>query len=578
VSNDFVPDFELSVLASNFVVDDDADANSDDESKPSSSSLAAAAVVPAAAAPAAASSGAVAAAAAAASAAPSAAAATNAALASGSGASGAGKAAVAAGSSSLRDVPDLVRTFVEWWFAQFRQKRTHEIHAVYELHFGKLTERFFKASPWPTAETIAPLVEHDALFLVLYNTLWFKHLAAKLPVSLDARADAHLNTLALFDFVLAAKQPADIDADLPLPWVWYIVDSFVQQVADLAHLRAAVDVSAELPDAKLADVHAAIDCLERLVAKSSVVQCLAEERVVGFGAQPLVYALGYFAIVGAARLRCALGDYAGALRTAAPINSAKKGLYSRVIACHASLFHTLAFAHLMQRQHAECVRVASALLVLMHRTKQFNFRAPTSGVQLTPDALYALLALASALFSSVLDDAVRVAVRERFIDQMARVTRGRADAFEELFMLASVRHLPAPGTAAPAKRAAAAAPLHSAECARAIAAARRAADHAAAVRASQMLGTVMPQLRSILRLYSTIDVSKLAKLLQLDSAACRQLLAEYAKHVAPSDISFRLDGDMLQVIEPPRVAKEKPSEVFARQARKLDALNAQSSK
>ncbi len=494
------------------------------------------------------------------------------------------KASVAAGSSnssnssSLRDVPDLVRTFVEWWFAQFRQKRTHEIHAVYELHFGKLTERFFKASPWPTAETIAPLVEHDALFLVLYNTLWFKHLAAKLPVSLDARADAHLNTLALFDVVLAAKQPADIDADLPLPWVWHIVDSFVQQVADLAHLRAAVDVSAELPDAKLADVHAAIDCLERLVAKSSVVQCLAEERVVGFGAQPLVYALGYFAIVGAARLRCALGDYAGALRTAAPINSAKKGLYSRVIACHASLFHTLAFAHLMQRQHAECVRVASALLVLMHRTKQFNFRAPTSGVQLTPDALYALLALASALFSSVLDDSVRVAVRERFIDQMARVTRGRADAFEELFTLASVRHLPAPGTAAPAKRAAGAAPLHSAECARAIAAARRAADHAAAVRASQMLSTVMPQLRSILRLYSTIDVSKLAKLLQLDNAACRQLLAEYAKHVAPSDISFRLDGDMLQVIEPPRVAKEKPSEVFARQVRKLDALNAQSSK
>ena len=48
----------------------------------------------------------------------------------------------------------------------------------------KLTERFFKNTPWPEAETIAPQVGNDAVFLILYKELYYRHIYAKVSVSI----------------------------------------------------------------------------------------------------------------------------------------------------------------------------------------------------------------------------------------------------------------------------------------------------------------------------------------------------------------------------------------------------------
>jgi translation initiation factor 3 subunit L len=447
---------------------------------------------------------------------------------------------------------------------------------------SQLTDRYYKASAWPTAESIAGLVENDGLFLLLYQTLWFKHLFSKLPVSLEARTDAWQNSVAFFDYLLEVKDARDVEAELPLAWVWYIVDAFVNQVQDMAYLRSAIDVSPDVPD-RVCDVNVAIGYLERLIDKSTIVQCLKEDRKVGFGQHSLYYTLGYFSIIGLARLRCSLGDYEGTLRVAAPIDVSKKGLYSRAIAAYVALFHSLALAHLMQRQHVACVTVASTMLHFVSRTKQYHQRSYIYHNMIqTSDRLYALLALCSALYSSPLDDQLRNAVRDRFGENMARVTRGNTDAFEELFLKACVRLLP-DGALAPAAPPAAAAgagaekrSASSAECARVINSARRAADKAAAVRASKLILTAMPQLRSILRLYSTISVSKLAGLLEVDNGTCRQQLDAYLREspAAGSDVSFRLEGDMLHVIDAAQATSRKtPGEIFARQIRKLDDLS-----
>jgi translation initiation factor 3 subunit L len=42
-----------------------------------------------------------------------------------------------------------------------------------------LTEEYFKSSPWPDAEEIAPVVQEDQLFLILYKELYYRHIYAR---------------------------------------------------------------------------------------------------------------------------------------------------------------------------------------------------------------------------------------------------------------------------------------------------------------------------------------------------------------------------------------------------------------
>uniref|UniRef100_A0A672MVQ9 Eukaryotic translation initiation factor 3, subunit 6 interacting protein n=1 Tax=Sinocyclocheilus grahami TaxID=75366 RepID=A0A672MVQ9_SINGR len=63
------------------------------------------------------------------------------------------------------------------------EQKIYEIQDVYENSWNKLTDRFFKTSPWPEAEAIASLVGNDAVFLILYKELYYRHIYAKVSVS-----------------------------------------------------------------------------------------------------------------------------------------------------------------------------------------------------------------------------------------------------------------------------------------------------------------------------------------------------------------------------------------------------------
>ncbi len=40
---------------------------------------------------------------------------------------------------------------------------------MYEVSFLKLSERYYKASPWPAVELIADVVDQDHVFCLLYK-------------------------------------------------------------------------------------------------------------------------------------------------------------------------------------------------------------------------------------------------------------------------------------------------------------------------------------------------------------------------------------------------------------------------
>ena len=58
-----------------------------------------------------------------------------------------------------------------------RERNILQIGTMYDKTFVTLTERFYKNVPWPPVELLAPLVDHDHVFCMLYKVslrIWLK--------------------------------------------------------------------------------------------------------------------------------------------------------------------------------------------------------------------------------------------------------------------------------------------------------------------------------------------------------------------------------------------------------------------
>ena len=60
----------------------------------------------------------------------------------------------------LEQVPDSVKKFIVQLHQGLSSSNASVVGTLYERTFGQLTNEYFKAEEWPTAEVIAPLV-HD---------------------------------------------------------------------------------------------------------------------------------------------------------------------------------------------------------------------------------------------------------------------------------------------------------------------------------------------------------------------------------------------------------------------------------
>jgi len=59
------------------------------------------------------------------------------------------------------------------------------------LRFNRLTEKFYQKAPWPDAESIAPIVNNDPHFLILYRELYYRHIYARLTPTIEHRFGAY---------------------------------------------------------------------------------------------------------------------------------------------------------------------------------------------------------------------------------------------------------------------------------------------------------------------------------------------------------------------------------------------------
>jgi len=485
---------------------------------------------------------------------------------------------------SRYDLPDVIRSFIVYFQKNVRDRNVYEVHSIYENSFNKLTDRYYKNSPWPPADAIAPLVDSDQQFLLLYKELYYRHIYSKLQPTLEQRIESWSNYCDIFNLLLEGDSPVALE--LPNQWLWDMIDEFIYQFQAFCQFRSRVKSKTEeelklLKDARDANVwsvHKVLYYLHAFVEKSAVREQLRGEASESpFASSQLYRMLGYFSLVGLTRMHCLLADYHLALQTVQDIDLSKKGLFTRVTACHISIFYYVGWAYLMTKRYTDAIKTFSSILFYIGRTKQYHTRSyQYEQILKKAEQMYALLAIAVSLSpQQQTDDNLLATLRDKFSDRLARMQSNNVDvsAYEELFSFACPKFVsPSPPTYDDLP-------------------ANYNPQEAYRLQLKLFLNTVeqqkmLPTIRSFLKLYTTIGITKLAALLEVEEATFLEHM-QCLKHkthalawtggaplsgewASSADVDFYVDNGMAHVAD--ITISRKHSDYFVKQIIKLEEI------
>uniref|UniRef100_A0A8C3AVS8 Eukaryotic translation initiation factor 3 subunit L n=1 Tax=Cyclopterus lumpus TaxID=8103 RepID=A0A8C3AVS8_CYCLU len=447
------------------------------------------------------------------------------------------------------------------------EQKIYEIQDVYENSWNKLTDRFFKNSPWPEAEAIAALVGADAVFIILYKELYYRHIYAKVSVS-------HFKS---YENICLNSVNTDIFISLfPLQF-----QSFSQYRCKTAK-KSEEEIEFLRNNPKIWNVHSVLNVLHSLVDKSNINRQLEiytsggdPESVAGeYGRHSLYKMLGYFSLVGLLRLHSLLGDYYQAIKVLENIELNKKSMYSRVPECQITTYYYVGFAYLMMRRYQDAIRVFANILLYIQRTRNM-FQRSTYKYEMVNkqnEQMHGLLAIALTMYPMRIDESIHTQLREKYGDKMLRMQKGDLQVFEELYSFACPKFLSpvVPNYDNPN--------YHKEPFQQQL------KVFAEEVQQQAQLSTI----RSFLKLYTTMPVAKLAGFLDMTEQEFRiQLLvfkhkmknlvwtsgvsALDGEFQSASEVDFYIDKDMIHIADT-KVAR-RYGDFFIRQIHKFEELN-----
>uniref|UniRef100_UPI00358F99DF eukaryotic translation initiation factor 3 subunit L n=1 Tax=Myxine glutinosa TaxID=7769 RepID=UPI00358F99DF len=374
-------------------------------------------------------------------------------------------------------VPDVIKEFVQFFHCTMRElmeqkvneiqdgkvtadvieQKRYDIQNLYENNWNKLTERFFRNSSWPDAEVIAQLVQNDPVFLILYKELYYRHIYAKVSggPSLEQRFESYYNYCNLFNYILNADGPVPLE--LPNQWLWDIIDEFIYQFQSFSQYRCKLaqktddEINFLRTNPKIWNVHSVLNVLHSLVEKSNINRQLEvytsggdTEEVAGeYGRHSLYKMLGYFSLVGLLRLHSLLGDYFQAIKVLENIELNKKSMHSRVPECHITTYYYVGFAYLMMRRYQDAIRIFANVLLYIQRARGLFQRSSYKFemVNKQNEQVFGLLALSLALYPMRVDESIHTQLREKLGDKLLRLQKGDLPLFEEMFTYACPKFL-----------------------------------------------------------------------------------------------------------------------------------------
>jgi len=496
-------------------------------------------------------------------------------------------------SQGITVIPEVIRNFLTYFQQVIADRNVAQIQECYENGFPKLTERFFKTDPWPETEVITKYVgQHDPFFLILYKELYFRHIYARVAhaPTFEHRYESYYNYCSLFNFILNNDGP--INRELPNQWLWDIIDEFIYQFQSFSLFRSNLsklesnDISHIRTHPTIWNVHSVLNVLHSLVEKSHINTQLEvfaaggePETVAGeFGMHSLYKMLGYFSLIGLCRLHSLLGDFYQAIHILENIDINKKTMYSRVPACQVTTYYFVGFAYLMMRRYQDAIRTFVNILLYIQRTKQIfqhkNFQVELINKQ--HDQMYALLAIALTLHPTRIDESVHSQLKEKFGEKMPKMAKGDMAEFEEAFRFACPKFLSpvSPNYDLPASTTGKEPYLQQLNVFK---------DEV-----EQQIW--LPTIRSYLKLYTTMPISKLAAFMEIDERVLKTHLLAFKhkmKNVvwtkgsgssglegelqSSSEVDFYIDKDMIHIADT-KVAR-RYGDFFIRQILKFEEIN-----
>lgn len=467
-------------------------------------------------------------------------------------------------SGAGNEIEPVIRNFLQYFYANIIDQNVPEITGCYDSSWNKLSERFFSNTTWPSSDLVAPLVDNDKVFLILYKELSFRHIYSKLQPTIEQRFASFYNYCDFFNHLLNAETPVQLE--LPNQWLWDIIDEFIYQFQSFCQFRSKLKTLTTDELAKLKqnqdvwNIHSVLNVLHALIDKSKIQQQLIAAKKQGdiseaageFGNKPLYKMLGYFSIIGLLRLHCLLGDYYLALDVISNIELNKRGLFTRVTPCHITLFYYVGFCYVMMRRYQDAARTFSHILYFISRTKHYHTRSFQYDTILKQnEQMYALLAICVSLCPQRVEDSVAVTLKEKQGERIEQVSQGENfdRNFEEWFSYSCPKFI------SPTIDFNISSNLHKEPFKFQLNLFLREAKQ-------QML---IPTIRSYLKLYTSMDVKKLANFLNITEDELRTALLCYkhktrqkkwesgsaflGNYSSLSDINFYLKENMIHVTE-----------------------------
>mmetsp|Transcript_5333 Transcript_5333/g.7771 ORF Transcript_5333/g.7771 Transcript_5333/m.7771 type:complete len:562 (+) Transcript_5333:230-1915(+) len=473
--------------------------------------------------------------------------------------------------------------------------------ALYTGTFRDLTAKYFAQGPWPSPHSISNECGGDDLFLALYKELTQRHLHSISRPTVNDRIDGWHVYRSLFDLLLAEASPEEgagsgtegrkDDTLFILPdWAFDILHEFVYQFQGFCQFRMNTystaakyapvleDPSSSSSTSEVANTSTSTSNTTKKQPPAHIIQAIEAlsknrdawavetvlfylHRLVTVGKEssaPAFKYLGLFASVTLARLECLLGDYTASLAALTPVLNAEtkiapprgadddvtptsaEELVSSVFAARLSMAYHAGVSYLMLRRYKDATKILGTICFYMQRGFKTGQLKKLPGSDQFPklyDRMIALLAILTHICTvpNLLEDSVAQSVRDKHGNQLSKIEAGE-EGYEDLFIFACPKFVsPAVPDYSTALQPGAAS-AHSNQDAY-----KLQVKHFMNEMASQQ---TMRKLRSYMKLYTSISVHKLERLV-LEDQLLPLLLAYKQKmqqtetgnesHIAPLD-------------------------------------------
>jgi translation initiation factor 3 subunit L len=157
------------------------------------------------------------------------------------------------------------------------------------------------------------------------------------------------------------------------------------------------------------------------------------------GASELRRQFGSFAAVELARLECLIGDYSASLKALTTLNlNDRSEIFMQVPTCHVNVFYHAGLSYLMIRRYADAIDTFSDIALHVSRTlKPGAANLPKqiqSQLQKMLDKILSLTAIAVALCPGYkVDDQVRELVESKLGERFRKMVAGEVQVFVDIF-------------------------------------------------------------------------------------------------------------------------------------------------